>query len=255
MRRVAVAAALAAFLLPGCLENGLTGSEPLPLSLKVIDPGFIGYEPSIGVDSAGRVFVTAFGDPAEAVRTALVLRSVDEGASWQTVDTFPITSDPILHVDAGSDRVYRAHMFSTLCSNLAWSDDGGTAWVQRPLACGEGRDNDFNKLGSGRPGPADPDADGVDHVLYLCHNRNDPPSSTTVCAMSRDGGLTWPLETVAADWTRDGAGGVTSFPAVSADGTVVVPVNGGNRLGRPSARIPARRGRSATCRSRTATTR
>lgn len=225
-----VAAALAALVLPGCLSQGLDGPEPLPLGLEVIDTGFVGNEPSVGVDGEGRVFVTAIGGPVEAFQMAVVLRSEDDGASWQAVDTFPITSDPILHVDAGSHRVYRAHMFSTVCTNLAWSDDGGTAWVQRPLACGEGRSNDFIKLGSGRPGPQDPDADGVGHVLYLCHNRNDAQSATTVCAMSRDGGLTWPVETLVADGQRDGAGGVTSFPAVSADGTAVVPLNGGEAL-------------------------
>lgn len=235
MQRLAVVAALGAVLalvLPGCLGDGSSARAPLPLTLQVLDTGYAGNEPTVGVDAEGRVFVTAIGGPVEdTFRMALVLRSADGGASWQTVDTFPVTSDPILHVDAGSQRVYRAHMFDTVCTNLAWSDDGGTAWVQRPLACGEGRSNDFIKLGSGRPGPEDPDPDGVSHVLYLCHNRNAAQAATTVCAMSRDGGLTWPKERVVADWARDGAGGVTSFPVVAADGTVVVPVTGGTRLG------------------------
>ncbi len=236
---------LMALLFAGCLQDPGTGDtqetapQPGPMAhglqaagyeVVVHAPGFLGYEPTIGVGPTGSIFVAGAGQALdlsgyEAVRASSVLRSVN-GVDWTVVNDFPATFDPVLHVDLRSGYVYRAHQLSSSCATLAFSDDDGSTWQEHPGACGD-VGVDFLKLASGIPGPdANALATGVEQVVYLCHNRNSD-SARSVCAASFDHGRTWPQDRVIALRDRDGCGGVTSFPVVGPDGTIVVPLGAG----------------------------
>ncbi len=195
--------------------------------------GTSGGEPNVGVTSTGAAFVSS-GDRA--------MRSRDVGRSWQEVFNFGTytlppdgrgigdfhsNSDPMLWVDPTTDRVFLPAMWPALvCSDVAFSDDEGATWFTRPLGCGL-PGVDHQKLATGPRARASPmaAAPGVAYpnVVYYCYNK----LATTDCAVSVDGGLTFPLETVALR----GCGGIAGHPAAAPDGTVYVPA--GNNCNTP----------------------
>lgn len=145
-----------------------------------------GPEPNIGVTSSGAVFTTAF---------STVMRSMDGGLSWEAVHTHQpadLNNDPMLWVDQWTDTVYNAPMAPTLlCAAIYPSEDDGATWSGPFPACGDAP-FDHQKLASGPAGPdTNPLASAGLHptVLYLCYNG----IGVTNCAVSYDGGLTWPV--------------------------------------------------------------
>lgn len=198
---------------------------------RVVLTGFQGAEPNVGVTSSGALFVTAHDR---------VIRSLDGGFTWQAVhehlpgadavDPSLTSWDPMLWVDAATDRVFANHLGPYFtCSWLYWSDDGGDAWTARPEACAAPT-IDHQKLAAGPPGPDAPPVAGVAYpsVLYLCSNK----LVGTACSLSYDGGWTWPAESspfppVGASWVGTQCGYPTGHPAVSASGVVAVAKSGG----------------------------
>ena len=184
--------------------------------------GHRGAEPNVGVTKSGAIFSTA-GD--------LVIRSVDRGATWETVYAFglerfgapvdPIrNSDPMLWVDPVTDRVYADPMFPTLeCTTLAWSEDDGATWIERHAHC-HPPVMDHQKFATGVPGPDANPLAGVLHptVLYRCWNA----LVGTHCSASYDGGLSFPTTSLVLNRFRDGCGGLNGMPSAGPDGTVVV---------------------------------
>ncbi len=184
-----------------------------------------GGEPNIGITSSGAMFVTTFDQ---------VQRSRDQGRTWEVVHDFtspnvPMTedyfstADPMLWVDTVTDRVYANHMHPAIvCTYLAWSDDEGETWTERPFACGTPR-LDHQKIMTAIPGPAtlpiSPAGVAYPTVLYLCVNKLD---LGTWCAVSYDGGFTFPYDTQVAPTSNCGA--LNGHPAGYPDGTVVVPL-------------------------------
>lgn len=156
-----------------------------------------GPEPNVGVTSSGAIFTSAF---------STVMRSTDEGATWQAVQTHSVpgvgdtigdNNDPMLWVDPWTDTVYNAPMFPILlCASIYASTDDGASWDALPTpSCGDAP-LDHQKLASGPAGP-DPNpfvaasSAAALHptVLYLCYNG----IAVTNCAASYDGGATWPV--------------------------------------------------------------
>lgn len=188
-------------------------------------------EPSIAATSDGSLFVIAGTD---------VLRSQDDGATWENVHSYmlPSTFDPWIWADPITDRVYVDHL-TIACTTVTWSDDSGDSWApESPAACGRPL-TDFQKLVTGPPGPeANPQA-GVAHptVTYLCYNKfvadivtGTVPAATygLACAASYDGGLAWQNEAIlgrvvvaGGQAIGDCSGGAWT-PAVAPDGTVVI---------------------------------
>jgi hypothetical protein len=152
-----------------------------------------GPEPNIGITSSGAIFTSAF---------STVMRSTDEGATWQAVHTHSVpgvsetvgdNNDPMLWVDPWTDTVYNAPMFPILlCASIYASADDGESWPPAPRpVCGDAP-FDHQKLASGPAGPgANPFVLAANHptVLYMCYNG----IAVTNCAVSYDGGLTWPV--------------------------------------------------------------
>ncbi len=213
--------------------NGTTLPVEEVLDAIIFDTGATGGEPTMGITSDGTLFTIA---------RDLTMRSRDAGATWDIAYDFSLkgspvdplfTADPMVHVDAVTDRVFTNHMFPVLlCSRIAWSDDNGDSWMDRDGACGA-PPFDYQKLGSGVPGPkANPFVGAYPSVTYLCHNRNVFAVApvyflSSGCVVSYDGGLTWPVDRIAARHDVHGCGGVTSFPVVAPDGVAVLPFGNG----------------------------
>ncbi|HLE97776.1 MAG TPA: sialidase family protein [Candidatus Thermoplasmatota archaeon] len=204
-------------------------ADPIRLVERLL--GQRGGEPNIGATSSGAVFVTA---------GHATMRSTDLGATWEEVFNLSAalpqlppqagparvtrSSDPMLWVDPITDRVFTDHMSGLYCSNLFWSDDDGAKWTMRPWACGIPV-NDHQKVATGAYGPmlAKPPNPVYDTVVYYCYNK----LVSTQCAVSYDGGLSFPVDRTVAVGFLDGCGGINGHPAAAPDGTVYVPMNEG----------------------------
>ncbi|HUR62364.1 MAG TPA: sialidase family protein [Candidatus Thermoplasmatota archaeon] len=225
----------------------LLGDAPLPAHVSNLPVGHDLYEPTIGVTPKGTLAICCVDVPQEFGGAALaalpgVVVSQDNGTTWPTRHTQPAPSfDPMLAVDPVTGRIHMLNMVGVSCTDLSFSDDEGATWTDRPASCAVPY-YDFPKLVAGRPGPmANPLAGRLyPTVLYQCRNVNVPPLAPTMlanwCAVSYDGGLTWPVDRqVAARPRIDGApglpgdpcGGVTGFPTVAPDGTAVLPIGNG----------------------------
>jgi hypothetical protein len=189
--------------------------------------GTRGGEPNIGVTSKGSIFITS-GD--------FVMKSTDKGDTWtrsyefgnvhnnatpQTRD--PVrNSDPMLWVDPVTDRVFAPFMWPTLlCAEGVWSDDDGATWFDRPMDCGLPV-NDHQKLATGpytMDSPLLPLKGSYPNVVYFCYNK----LVSTNCAVSTDGGLSFPLDNVV---TMD-CGGINGHPTAAPNGTVFIGLSEG----------------------------
>lgn len=242
-----------AVLASGCLSAADVQPSGLNLPLKVqvhreglpvtLDPGQVlgsavdvvqkvlpepGAEPNIGVTSSGAIFITAFD---------YVMRSTDGGDTWEAVYEFgaihppagprdPIRdSDPMLWVDPDTDRIFAPMMWPPLvCSQAAYSDDDGATWYDRPFGCGlPGIDHQKLATGPYVAGSALPRTGDYPNVVYFCYNAAGPAltvGGSTRCAMSTDGGETFPVDNEASA----NCGGINGHPATAPDGTVYVPL-------------------------------
>lgn len=238
MRAASLLLLALALLLPGCVQPwdalggdadagadaGTAGAADLdaPPTFAVRYVGRDFAEPTVGVTSTGAIFV-ASGD--------FVMRSRDDGLTWQAVHELgpPVagqdlvfTYDPMLWVDRDTDRIFVPHMWPVYGCLAAHSDDEGESWVQKPpFTCGiPGVDHQKLATGPYAEGTPQPLDAVYPNVVYYCYNKG----YTTQCAVSFDGGLTFPLDrTVEPSTTAGGCGGVNGHPAAAPDGTVYVP--------------------------------
>ncbi|HUR67676.1 MAG TPA: sialidase family protein [Candidatus Thermoplasmatota archaeon] len=233
-RLMAFDAAGLALPVPDLLKGGLG------VTLGLL--GERGGEPNVGVTSSGAVFMTANHN---------TMRSTDHGATWEIVfnlseelpqyncpdgtPAIPVagcprltrSSDPMLWVDPVTDRVFTDHMTGLYCSNMIYSDDEGDSWTMKPMTCGLPV-NDHQKVATGMGyGPGAPPAGmnpAYPNPVYYCYNK----LLATQCAVSFDGGLTFPIDrTVASGALGDPCGGINGHPASGPDGTMFVPINEG----------------------------
>ena len=218
--------------IPEILQDGLDVVTSLT--------GHRGAEPNVGVTSTGAVFMTAGHN---------TLRSTDQGATWEIVFNLseelpqiacpvpvgiPVvgcptgltrSSDPMLWVDPTTDRVFTDHMTGLYCSNMIYSDDEGESWTMKPMTCGTPV-NDHQKvatgIGYGPAYPAPVTSPVYENPVFYCYNK----LVATRCAVSMDGGLTFPIENTVAGLGGDSTcGGINGHPAPHPDGTMFVPLN------------------------------
>jgi hypothetical protein len=221
--------------------NGSGAPRPLPAAFagdglpRMVEQmvGKTGGEPNLGVTSKGTLFVNTDGDTQ---------RSTDQGRTWTTAYTFktpgaPTTdnqfssADPMLWVDPATDRVFADQMHLYLgttadCTWMAWSDDDGATWTERPAACGLPH-IDHQKVMTAPyhtvQGQALPPNPVYPNVLYMCTNDQE---LGTFCTMSYDGGLTWTAQAQAAP-PDNACGSINGHPAAFPDGTVAVALSNG----------------------------
>jgi hypothetical protein len=183
-----------------------------------IHTGFQGAEPNIGVTPSGAIFATAY---------ETVLRSLDEGRSWQDVykQRVGFTNDPMLWVDEETGRIFSPQQFPEgSCSSQVFSDDDGDTWLEKPLTCGIPL-VDHQKLASGPiAGPLGTVAPVAVYprLVSYCYNK---PDVGTYCAVSLDGGVTFSL-----DQLVDPASG-SPVPPVSGTPSACGGLNGHQRHG------------------------
>ena len=181
------------------------------------------YEPTIGADAGDALFTTA-DVLASRFRGPTVLRSLDNGRTWEDVGPKlpggeplpPASFDPFVHVDRATGRVFMDDIFPVGCGVLSWSDDQGATWTTNPLACGNPQLNDHQTLVTARP-RALPTL-GYPNVVHRCVNN----ILYAGCAASHDGGRTFrpqtPVDVVGVECS-----GQTGHLAADPDGRVFLP--------------------------------
>ncbi len=158
-------------------------------------------EPTIGVDTRGRVFFPAAtfdalppGSPRQQAHTIL-LTSGDRGRTWRNVqprvagqDAHPVTLDPYVHVDKATGRIFNIDLLGA-GSVLSTSDDSGETWTTNPLT--SAGVNDHQTLFTGPPPVGNPSMIPIDpefpRIVYYCINS----VAEATCSASRDGGRTF----------------------------------------------------------------
>lgn len=213
----------------------LDSPDTLPVLVQQMVPGG-GAEPNVGVTRDGGILVTTLDQ---------VQKSMDHGRTWNVVHNLaspnaPVTedrfstADPMAWVDPVTGRAYANHMHpALLCTYLAWSDDDGATWTDRPMACATPY-LDHQKIMTALPGPAtlpvSPAGVAWPTVFYLCVNKIE---YGTWCATSYDGGATFAHDMQIRP-QDPGCASINGHPAAYPDGTVVVPLgNLGSGCRRP----------------------
>lgn len=170
-------------------------------------------EPTIGVLSDGMIFTV--GEDGAAIA------STDHGRTWRVVDD-PATRpkpdiDPFLWVDKTTDRVYNSRLHIA-CTWLSWTDDQGASWTPNPVAGCRTPGHDHQKVTTGPP-PEGVATTGYPNLVYYVYNsfRGDG----TFVLVSRDGGLTWPVEQNAPPASC--RGGIAGPVAVGPGGAAYLP--------------------------------
>lgn len=237
-----IALLVAAGLLAGCVtspsfddgDDGDLGLGAVPEAtgaLRYIPRG--SFEPTLGVDSGGAIFMTAMAGLGPDAKT--LVRSLDQGGTWEDITANiagatnypPNSNDPYVYIDTDTDRVYDFEMQGLSCNMLAYSDDQGDSWTASPVGCTPTQGiQDHQTLFSAYPreiaAGLTPEPVGYDKILYYCVNR----VVDSGCAASLDGGLTWgafrPLVFPGAT-TEGFCGGLHAHGAGGPDGTIYLP--------------------------------
>jgi hypothetical protein len=165
---------------------------------------FIGantFEPTIGIDGKGNLFMVQFGGGAH------IVASKDQGVTWTRVNpSFPVadprnqqqlnnppnSNDPFVWVDRDTGRIFMNDLQALVCSWMNFSDDEGATWTTNPIGCGHPfgvHDHQSITTGKARNLPSQ----WEDRIVYYCINR----VGDTSCASSINGGLSFgPLVTI-----------------------------------------------------------
>lgn len=181
--------------------------------------GLGAFEPTVGRTHSGAVFYNP--KPTAGINTQHVMRSTDEGKTWEDVSPGvppnvivpPTDLDPYIYTDRDTGRLYTIQLYVG-CSYLSYSDDDGETWIQNPLACGVPV-NDHQTFYTG-PTTTLPTV-GYDNAAYYCWNA----IAYSGCSRSLNGGLTF--EPTALPFPPGGCAGLTGHVTVGPDGTVYLP--------------------------------
>lgn len=154
--------------------------------------GINGWEPTIGVDSKGRIFFQA----RHSNLAPQVVLSRNEGHTWQIVSPTiggqpaqPISLDPVLYLDKDTDRVFTNNIPPDItCQPVSFTDDAGKEWTTTGI-CGH---FDHQNIFTGPP--VSSETSGYPNIVYYCAINLvmlADTSTATTCSKSLDGGLTW----------------------------------------------------------------
>lgn len=186
------------------------------------------FEPTLGVDGAGRIFYSTTDLPGVAIgwRPGMAM-SEDGGATWRNIAPQvagrrmpPETNDPYIYVDQSTGRIFNFHMSPILtCSILSFSDNQGANWTTNPLGCGPTAIWDHQTLVAAKPRTVT--TSGYPNVLVQCVNA----VYAAMCSRSTNGGLTWSPSTPVHinDKIANLCGAQHGHLASAPDGTIYLP--------------------------------
>lgn len=202
------------------------------LTMRAHPVGIRAFEPTIGVDPHGAVYINgrdnAGGppyDPPVFVDREQVRKSTDGGATWTTVmptvagrPQQPVSADPYLWVDPDNGRIFFVNIQQLGLTLLDFSDDGGATWT--PGASKQIGVEDHPTVVAGTPPPGVVTLDAAfAKVVYWCTNT----IAFSACAHSLDGGRTFiPGPPLFTDQGPNCLGGLTGHLAVDRSGRVFV---------------------------------
>jgi hypothetical protein len=204
--------------------------------------GYMAGEPTLGIFKDGTIVYMGIGavvgDPAVfAVGQSAILRSRDEGRTWQELDHLipgskeeQTGADPFLRVDRDTGRMFQLNL-TPPCTPVSMSEDEGDTFSAGSV-CNHA---DHENLFTGKAVTST--TSGYAKVVYYCAMDGGALSGTnsfTGCSKSLDGGQTF-LRTgappyVGEDPTSDGGyysmgwcSGATGHGVTDAAGTVFLP--------------------------------
>lgn len=181
--------------------------------------GFRTWEPTMGITEKGTILF----DAEDENNVPFVVRSTDEGATWEVTYTgHPFTADPYFYVDPVTSRIFSNDMYPP-CHAISYSDDEGETWTEAPLA-GCGYNADHQTVFAGPPPEGGQPTDDYPNVVYLCSIGDgiSIASAGSVCSKSLDGGFTF-LPTGAQPFVDD--------PSKTGDAGIPGLCNGANGHG------------------------
>ncbi|MGI8559371.1 MAG: sialidase family protein [Solirubrobacteraceae bacterium] len=152
-------------------------------------------EPSLGIAPDGTVYYNGDGQSALGLPTSILLRSRDQGASWQELDPVirgvpgdTVTLDPFLYVDPVTGRIFDSD-FVPPCSPVSYSQDGGEQFGVG-VVCSHA---DHQNIFAGPPPAGGAPPSGTPHVAYYCavDGGASVVALATACSKSLTGGATW----------------------------------------------------------------
>lgn len=222
-------------LVPGANPDTAPENQPAtesapPLKLDANPVGRQAAEPTLGVDRDGTAFfaASAFDGPGGQLAHTLVMRSGDNGKTWQakqpTVvgqDAHPITLDPYIWVDKDHGRVFDVDTVLADGAVVSFSDDKGESWTTSAATALGVNDHQTLTTGVVPEGSGLPTLDSAfPKIVYYCVNT----LAAVSCSRSLDGGRTFlqagsPL----TDMTSQGCGALTGHLATDHAGRVFLP--------------------------------
>jgi len=205
------------FSLQRSLDDGRTFGGPIVFDQLCPGRNFsceLG-RPDIAVGNAGVVYIV---DTIIATGAATILRSVDQGLSWQTAASFDNFGVSVsIATDNATGAVYVGDISPSGSVLVTRSVDGGQTW-NSPVNV------------SGGATAANPHIAALrDDIVTAFLSGTGSPASVTV-AVSHDGGLTWPIRNAVSPRTlcysaspsvsvsRDGTFAVSWYASVSGTG-------------------------------------
>ncbi|HVF53740.1 MAG TPA: sialidase family protein [Actinomycetota bacterium] len=196
--------------------------------------GYLAVEPTLGIFEDGTIVYMGVGDLI-APAVAKILRSRDQGRTWQELDLVPgsredpVGQDPFLRVDRATGRMFQMHL-TPPCTAVFMSDDEGDTFSTGTVC----NHTDHQNLWTGKPVTST--TSGYPKVIYYCAYDGGALvffSTLTGCSKSLDGGRTF-VRTGAPPYGPDPASdggylgtghcdGGTGHGVADAAGTIFLP--------------------------------
>ena len=205
--------------------------------------GYVAGEPTMGIFEDGTIVYMGIGavvgsmDAGAAYGQSAILRSRDEGRTWQALDHLipghdeeQVGLDPFLRVDRDTGRLFQVNLVLP-CTPVSMSDDHGETFSTGSVC----NHTDHENLFTGKPVTST--TSGYPKIVYYCAldgGANAGTNTLTACSKSLDGGRTfWRTGApafVGHDPASDGGwwgtghcGGETGHGVTDAAGTIFLP--------------------------------
>ena len=202
----------------------LTGDNiPYFTNATYYGTGFDTFEPTIGVTSSGAIFFTNWNGAGEGTH---IIRSLDQGQSWEDVGPFlggddggtgqtPNSNDPYIYVDKFTDRLVKFDMHALAVINVEYSDDDGETWSTPFPTEGYGVPQDHQSIASMPHSSA-----MVGEVVYVYCINTGSAGAGPQCSRSVTGGHTWDIQRPGYPTGTPQCSGLHAHVAGSIDGAV-----------------------------------